>query len=310
MKSKIAEQLDWSQEDFILQEDNPLNATSLWFRHDQYRVITNDKGIPYIKPAPGARLIWYNPFNEPGILIDFLMMINGCVNLNQEMPTRRTAQFYLEKQSALVLSFCNRYGQMGLFWSGLLDVDEGSESLWLMTQEGRVQKIKYEKYAARFFPGIAIPALGLAFGFEDGFLNSYSEPTIDISRRCLGLYRVARQWQRFLDAGSNLDAKPFPDDAPDITWKKYFNTFLGSDQIRLRVTLGKPRQLQYVCLSLLQMLEVIFALNITLERNQVRLCGLADCRRPFIASNSRSIYCSPSCSNKARVRRWRQKQMA
>ncbi len=294
-----------------------------------------------IVPAEDARVEWYRPFDfEPGMLRDYLEVTNTLRTardaeeqfvmdhmrnyLDGALPpserdrektirrvkavtgsSTRQSRIYrdrviadiaslpiltpeldarfrsrLERDKPLILDFCRRYGDASAGHASESALRESYDR----EEDGfkRLPKSKRMDFEAwvREHPDL-----------RSGLVANWYHPS--------HILRIYDAWERLRASSTATE----PVDQPI----ERLNGFAVHAGMRL-VFLNGRWGIDFEVGHLLDALGIMLINNLTSGRDQIRMCALGDCRRPFLTRDPRANYCCPAHSQRGRVRKHRERQ--
>jgi hypothetical protein len=196
--------------------------------------------------------------------------------LTPELTSR--FQSRLDRDKPLILDFCRRYGDAfaGTASEGILRAYYDDEMKPPLPKSERVDFGEWirENYES-----------------HGGLVSNWYEPC-----HILQMYDA---WEKI--RASSIESGPV-DQFIDL-----LNGFTVSAGLTLVFHSGHWR-IDFEAGYLMDALAIMLINNITSGIDQIRLCALEDCRRPFVARDPRSNYCCQTHSQRGRVRKHRKKQ--
>ena len=309
-------------------------------RFSDYTIENKAKSrMPSIEPAENARVEFYRPFDyEPGMLRDYLEVRNALRTarsteervilghmrsfLTGELPKserdrqkkiERIKDYYkssarkerkgderhiasiermpvltpelksefesrLNRDKPLILDFCRRYGDAF--------VDTASEAV-LRTYYNdemkpplkKAERVDFEEWIRENYES------------HSGMVAEWYEPC--------HILQMHDAWEKIRT--SSAESEP-ADQLVDL-----LNGFTVTAGLVLAFHGGHWR-IDFEAGNLMDALAIMLINNITSGMDQIRICALEDCRRPFVTRDPRSQYCCQTHSQRGRVRKHRKKQ--
>lgn len=299
--------------DFALnQSRQPAYGNSLdWTRFSEYEILEHENKYLII-PSKNAKYIHYHPLKEGDLLNDFLELGKWYSDEVFENETTQN-EFSQKRQAHRVLSFCNRYGLLGLAWvklAGRIRSDGPKESRKTMS-ENRAQ---WDKIISPHIPRMnSMPPFSVPY---ERPMREYAEDASEIMTEASGMYFLAKCWKTFYEYHAT---HPGPYEAiqvdfgggqppQEVPWAAivalsavhhisvFFDPFENS------------QGLSFGAQSLLPLIQVSFLTAISSRTSLFHLCD--ECGTPFTAKDPRAKFCSLRCSNRSRQRRFQEKKKA
>jgi hypothetical protein len=268
---------------------------NLWFRFSRYDLITH-KGNTVIVPTKGSDLIWYKPFHEPELLLDFLKLGKSYhdhqVSLENTLHAndRTYPEGYNKRDQHAVLRFCTQYGLLGLLFSGF-NADPKRRS----------------RFRKEYFP-YGVPAAKDANRLlgDRKLLEGYAELPGHIIFEAWKAWYMALKFVELSKSSIDLnESVPLPWDhiygRKPLKWAEFFADFSVGSVTMLLFPSPKP-YIDFIGDSLYSSLRMMLLLSLVSADNQFRLCE--DCTTPFIAKDPRAKFCCNRCSTRSRQRRF------
>ena len=295
--------------------DNLFQKTSShWVKYSEYELREND-GIVYLKPAPKAKPVVYDPLKESG------NMVIDTLNVGMLQMNRAGADMV----KAAVVDFVSKYGLLG-FMTALpttphfMDYD----AVYLPTNHFiKEESVSADDYAALFFPfekpdftktkdktiwnvsgDREMLALSATFGnapmalnmsFQREYAESYDWLTTQF-----------KDWA-FTFVCSFLYYEDYDkiDDTTRDLYRQGMAAFGGIAPTYHIALLDKPT-IVWDFYSLLLGVQMMFSFMLTDDKKPLRCCR--HCQKVFMAGHPNAAFCSARCKNQYNVYKGRAKK--
>lgn len=197
--------------------------------------------------------------------------------LTSELDSRFRSR--LERDTPLILDFCRRYGDAvsGHASERSLRESYDREKDFFMRLP-KAKRLDFEGWV-REHPDL-----------QSGLVANWYHPS-----HILQMYDA---WERLRTASATEPLGPFIE---------LLNGFAVDAGLRLAFLNGRWG-IDFEVGHVMDVLGIMLINNITSSRDQIRMCALADCRRPFLTRDPRANYCCPAHSQRGRVRKHRERQ--
>ncbi|NLV32373.1 MAG: CGNR zinc finger domain-containing protein [Acidobacteria bacterium] len=278
-----------------------------------------------ICPAKDASLTWYKPFDlYPGILFEFIDLAASLSRDSEIFESEysiKKAPWIFKSESDITSPVLSRSNKMTDVWIKDRIERDGPRLLNFYTKYGQITGAPFKKdYYSDFLNwgkrlAILNPKklkravkLGTLKKDYDSWVHSVLRDNAEDIRltyaSCYHLKFWVDLWQEYCATGNNADG--FRND--QTPWASVFDRCIAPN-ITLKI---RPRrktwQIDYDFDQLFHAIMVMFLLNISSEKNQIRICALPECGRPFLSANPRARYCCNSHAVRSRVRKFRSGQ--
>ncbi|HBY04206.1 MAG TPA: hypothetical protein DEH07_06615 [Desulfotomaculum sp.] len=267
---------------------------AFWFKFSRYETFKSGNEI-YIIPAQGAERTIYNPCNVGDRLItDYLeygkLIFEGLEN-NLKMNG--------------ALSLVRKYGLLGFLtfvqYSRFRVHSKEKRRIFLRDDNGEYTKEKIlPEYISEYFPLLNRQSPSLDRHNEDEHLqydNNYSECVSWIAKKACDLYTNFKNIEDFkrIKEIENLPDNEYIRKIFDCRFKiRNIDLYVHFDEIR-------KAYLNWKADSLLEMIDILYALKLIDEKNGLAECKNQNCKKPFLKHRKNMKYCSDNCGNSYRV---------
>ena len=289
-------------------------TSSHWVKYSEYELREHD-GILYLKPAPKAKPIIYDPLKESdNMVLDALNV--GMLQMNRAGP---------EKVKAAVVDFVSKYGLLGFITAlpttpHFMDYD----TVYLPKNHFvKEESVPVNDYAALFFPFEKLDftktkektswnvggdremlALAMTFGndplamnmsFQREYAESYDWLTTQF-----------KDWA-FTFVSSYLYYEDY--DAIDETTRNLYRQGMaafGGIAPTYHIALLEKPTIVWDFYSLSLGVQMMFSFALTDETKPLRCCR--HCQRVFMAGHPKAAFCSARCKNQYNVYKGRAKK--
>lgn len=247
-----------------------------WKKYDGYKVTYYDDS-PVIVPIDKSSGYAYNPFDfYPQILLDFIDLVNNVNQIIEDYECNKThdEKHLLTLIAKRTIKFNNEYGlfnyEYGLY-NNLTNINNdismqsyAKAASAVMNDCDIVSKLKCE-----------FVSYSTNFYYQDKYFSEKHSPFDSISENV------------------------------DLTWEQFFRGIFMVQDISLTVDIssGFP-QFSWVYNSLFKALNIMAIQSLVMDKNSIKFCKLDTCKRPFIMTRKDKEYCSNSCNNTDRQRRF------
>jgi len=289
-------------------------TSSHWAKYSEYELREND-GVLYLKPAPKAKPIVYDPLKESD------NMVLDALNVGMLQMNRARA----DKVKAAVLDFVSKYGLLG-FMTALPTTPEfvDYEAVYLPTNHFiKRETLSTEEYLSVFFPFEKLDfskngkesvwninndrtmiALAATFGDKPQAMNMSFQR--EYAESYDWLTTQFKDWA-FTFVSSFLYYEDYDkiDETTRDLYRQGMAAFGGIAPTYHIALLDKPT-IVWDFHSLLLGVQMMFSFMLTDDKKPLRCCK--HCQKVFMAGHPNAAFCSPRCKNQYNVYKGRAKK--
>lgn len=289
-------------------------TSSNWVRYDKYEWKVDNAGTLYIRPAPDAKPLLYNP------LKDSEQLVLKAVNLGLMCMDKKNTQVKLQDA---IMDFVTCYGLLG-FMTALPTTPDfiTYHAVYLPKNHFiKEESMTTEKYLSYFFPfdkidfrkkGMesswstdSVEMMALIMSMKDkpqAVLMSFQK---EYAERYDWLVTLFKDWA-FTFMSSFLYYQDFDmlDDMQKQLYRQGMAAFGGIAPTYHIELLDRPT-IVWDFHSLLLGVQMIFSFMVTDEKSTLKVCK--HCGSAFVAGRPNSVFCSGKCKNQYNVYKSRAK---
>lgn len=287
-----------------------------WIRYSDYEFKENEDGKVYIIPTEEAVFSMYNPFDVAEDLLVDLMEI-GQEALKEKMQPEEKNE---EKLRHSILIFVKKYGLLGLISASVYNRNIVGDDNVLMIENNHITKEKIldgSKYIDWFTPFVEEGDIVINSYKNCFYLAKREDSPKFYGKRSVVLDLVfsrfyAEQMDWIIDFAKMIvlhfnQLLMFRNSATYLT--ENVTIMAGqfhAEKIGFTINQLDKTTIAWQFDSLKTTIETIYAFAVTDEVALLNRCK--HCSKIFITNNLRAKYCSPSCRNRANVKRSRSKK--
>ncbi len=267
-----------------------------WVRYMDYEWVTSADGVTYLKPAKGASVRIYNPFEDTNkLVLDTIDTAIQCYNYRDNDPILKE----------LIRQYVCKYGLLGIMTALPATVSFTEYEKVFLPKNILIKDtiLDTEAYLDMFFP-FGRPGKKTDDEYDmrwlEGLFDDHPEEIQmvimpEYCERLDWLKKIFRDWA-FLFRTVILAKEPITviDMLSIIELQEGLDAFKGNAPTYHFDIIDEPK-IVWDFNSLLLVVQLLYSLMLIDEDCPIKLC--ACCGKPFIAKNKNEKYCSEDCKN-------------
>lgn len=307
----------------MIKEKNP-NFKGLWAKYEKYKIFEFNNEV-YIKPFEHTKSSIYDIFDISNqICVDFLMLGKKAYDYKDKSDVNCILMSKQKEYQSAVIDFVGKYGLLGILTLRLKNNNIISTGKVIIQESNITQELLPNDYIKPYFIGNkVINKIDFNNGINSDIINLYgSKNPIDENEdfektedyKLIFSDEYTEKISEILLLAKNLynifylveKSSWTEDPTKKITYETFAKDFCPTNLSFEFSFAQEKRFLNWNFNSLFQAIELIFALNETNDRKEIKMCK--HCSKPFIAKNIKADYDTISCRNVANVYKNRAKK--